>query len=69
MMADCSFIPVCDFYHDRLKGMPVTAEFMKMEYYYRQPDSCAIYIVRKDGTKAMPGNLMPYETNRLGDSD
>ena len=47
----------------------MTAEFMKLEYCYRQPDSCAIYLARKDVTKTMLVNLMPYETDRLGDSD
>ena len=25
-MADCAYIPECDFYHDLLDGMPMTAE-------------------------------------------
>jgi hypothetical protein len=64
-MSDCSLIPECDFYHDRLNGMPVTADFMKMEYCYKQYDSCARYLINRQKTTVMPKDLMPFEIDRV----
>ena len=46
-MSDCMHIPECEFFHNKLETVPMTAEFMKMEYCYKSPESCA----RVCGTK------------------
>ncbi len=62
-MADCAYIPECDFYHDKLDDMPMTAEFMKMLFCHKKFDICArhLYLSHKD-TMKIPSDLMPNET-------
>ncbi|MCK4910449.1 MAG: hypothetical protein KAR83_02355 [Thermodesulfovibrionales bacterium] len=64
-MADCRYIPECDFYHDRLDGMPATAEFMKTLFCHKQVESCARYLYQyHKETDEVPRDLMPYEKDK-----
>ena len=41
IVADCSYIPECDFYKDKLDVLPMTAEFIKMMYCHKESKDCA----------------------------
>ncbi len=43
-MADCSYMPECDFYHDKLDVMPMTTEFIKMTYCHKESEDCAKFL-------------------------
>lgn len=52
-MADCERISNCDFFNDRLKQMPATANMFKRQYCYGNQDNCArnrvlTFLVDKD---------------------
>ncbi len=64
-MADCEYIPECDFYHDKLDDMPMTAEFMKMLFCHKQSETCARYLYQyHTETAKAPKDLMPHETDK-----
>ena len=67
IMADCSYIPECDFYHDRLDVMPMTAEFIKMIYCHKESRDCARYLYQSlKESSYVPGDLMPNDSDFLG---
>lgn len=64
-MADCAYIPDCDFYHDNLDDMPFSKDFMKSMFCHKQSDFCArfLYQSHKDACN-VPRDLMPHETDK-----
>ena len=65
-MADCSYIPECDFYHDKLDVMPMTAEFIKMMYCHRESKACARYLYQSHKeSNDVPKDLMPQDSHKV----
>ena len=67
-MADCFHIPECEFYHDRLDGMPKTAEFVKMHFCHKESETCARYLyLRHNRSNQVPKDLMPQDGDKIKD--
>ena len=65
-MSDCFYIPECEFFQSKLANMPMSSEFMKMEYCYKNPGSCARLVFKLNNiNKSVPDDLMPHEIARL----
>jgi hypothetical protein len=62
-MAECECLSGCPFFHDKMPGMPVTADMVKNRYCRLDPTACARYMVyRRLGTAGVPGDLYPDQT-------
>jgi hypothetical protein len=59
-MADCEMLATCLFFHDKLRDMPLQAEFFKDLYCRGNSSICARYLVIKElGPQAVPADLFP----------
>ncbi len=64
-MADCTYMPDCAFYHDRLDGMPYSKDYMKGLFCHRQSEACARHLYQHHKiSRKVPEDLMPYEMGR-----
>ncbi len=65
-MADCSCLPTCIFFNDKMVDKPATAELMKNKYCLGDNSMCARYMVFKvKGSAGVPANLFPSQVERV----
>jgi hypothetical protein len=61
-MAECECLPVCPFFHDRLKAMPAMVDIYKHNYCLGNFESCARHLVfSKLGPGSAPETLWPNQ--------
>jgi hypothetical protein len=64
-MADCECLGGCDFFNDRMKSKPATADLMKRRYCKSDNSDCARYMVRQSlGKTSVPADLYPNQLER-----
>lgn len=65
-MPECSCLPKCPFFHDRMENRPATAKIMKEQYCLGDNSTCARFVVsQKAGTAAVPADLFPSQSERI----
>jgi len=63
-MADCNYLPSCQYFNDKLKNMPIASESVKSMYCLWHYDECARYMVASVmGSENVPSDLFPTETD------
>ena len=64
-MADCSCLPKCPFFNDKMPDMPAAAEQIKKRYCKGDNSECARFMVfSKLGREKVPGDLFPRHVDR-----
>jgi hypothetical protein len=65
-MAECSCLPKCIFFNDKMAQKPATAELMKNKYCLGDNSACARYMVFKvKGSAGVPPDLFPSQIERV----
>lgn len=65
-MEECSYMPNCAFYCDKLSDMPVTAEFMKLVFCHQRAEQCERFRCQDVDTISDPDNfLAPVNTGEV----
>ena len=64
-MAECELPSTCNFYNDKMRGMPATSEVMKNNYCRQKKEVCARYMVfEKLGRESVSPDLYPSEIDK-----
>ncbi len=64
-MPDCTYIPECAFYPDRLDGMRYSKDYMKDLFCRKQADACARRLYQHHNiSREVPGDLMPHDVEK-----
>lgn len=64
-MADCTCLPRCPFFNDKMVKMPGTANVIKRSYCQGDNTNCARFMIfKKLGSAAVPADLYPHQVSR-----
>jgi hypothetical protein len=64
-MAECSLLPKCIFFNDKMATMPAAADMMKKKFCLKDSSTCARFMVCSAlGRERVPLDLFPNNVDR-----
>ena len=64
-MAECTMLPKCIFFNDKMASMPASATMMKERFCLKDSSTCARFMVCSAlGREAVPADLFPSNAQR-----
>ncbi len=64
-MPDCTCLPRCPFFNDRMAGMPTMAHQLKEKFCQGDNSDCARFMVFSAlGSEKVPATLFPNQTDQ-----
>lgn len=62
----CEIVACCQFFNNKMKDMPKSADYIKSKLCLRDYESCARYRIYKEcGGKSIPLDLFPDDTEEV----